>query len=83
MTDGMSDEPKKRSRGWIVWALIAFLLMVYPLSMPPALNWTIGHGHVRVVYNFYRPVMSVAKLPVLKDMMKWYSSIWGMGFDPD
>jgi hypothetical protein len=31
----MSDEPKKRSRGWIGWAVLAALVL-YPLSMGPA-----------------------------------------------
>jgi hypothetical protein len=30
----MSDEPKKRSRAWIGWALLA-VLVVYPLSAGP------------------------------------------------
>ena len=78
----MSDEPKTRSRAWIGWATIAILLLAYPLSMPPALRWTINHGHVRPVYKLYKPVMWVASLPVLKGMMSWYSSFWGMGWDP-
>jgi hypothetical protein len=78
----MSDEPKKQTRSWIGWVMVA-VLMLYPLSMPPALRWTISHGHVRPVYKFYKPLMSVARLPVLKEMMSWYSSLWGMGWDPD
>jgi len=31
----MNDEPKKRSWGWIGWALLAFLVL-YPLSAGPA-----------------------------------------------
>jgi hypothetical protein len=34
--DGMSDEPKKRSRAWIGWTLIAGLVL-YPLSIGPVL----------------------------------------------
>jgi hypothetical protein len=79
----MSDEPKQRSRGWIGWTALTILLLAYPLSMPPALNWTISHGHVRQVYNFYRPAIWVASLPGFKGLMSWYSSIWGMGFDPE
>jgi hypothetical protein len=30
----MSDEPKKRRRGWIGWALVA-LLVLYPISVFP------------------------------------------------
>jgi hypothetical protein len=66
-----------------VWAAIAVLLLAYPLSMPPALNWTISHGHVRVVYNFYKPVLWVARAPVLNRLMNWYMSIWDMGLDAD
>jgi cell division protein FtsB len=28
MNDGMSDEPKKRSRGWIGWVLVVVLIAV-------------------------------------------------------
>jgi hypothetical protein len=33
----MSDEPKKGTRAGLLWALIAVLLLVYPLSLGPAL----------------------------------------------
>jgi hypothetical protein len=32
----MSDEPKKRSRSWVGWALLAAFVL-YPLSVGPAL----------------------------------------------
>jgi hypothetical protein len=35
----MSDEPKKRSRRWIVWVLLAVLLLAYPLSIGPAVRF--------------------------------------------
>jgi hypothetical protein len=31
----MSDEPKKRSRSWIWWALVV-VFVLYPLSIGPA-----------------------------------------------
>jgi hypothetical protein len=36
----MSDEPKKQSRAWIAWTLIA-LFVLYPLSIGPTL-WLVG-----------------------------------------
>jgi hypothetical protein len=81
----MSDEPKKRPRawGWIGWAMIAILLLAYPLSMPPVMRWGFDRGELpRPVYKLYKPVMWVASLPVLKGMMSWYSSFWGVGWDP-
>jgi hypothetical protein len=39
--DGMSDEPKKRSRKWIGWAFV-LLVVVYPLSEGPAI-WLVTH----------------------------------------
>ena len=29
MSDGMSDEPKKRSRAWIVWAIMAAVVLFW------------------------------------------------------
>ncbi len=79
----MSDEPKKRSRAGIGWTLVVILLLAYPLSMPPVLRWAFNRGDLpRPVYNFYKPAMWVASLPVLKNVMSWYSSLWGMGWDP-
>ncbi len=40
----MSDEPKKRSRGWIGCAAIVMLLLAYPLSTGPALWWASAKG---------------------------------------
>jgi hypothetical protein len=36
--DDMSDEPKRRRRPWIGWALIG-LLVLYPLSFGPAIRF--------------------------------------------
>jgi hypothetical protein len=33
----MSDAPAKGTRSWIVWALIGLLVVVYPLSLGPAI----------------------------------------------
>jgi hypothetical protein len=37
--DGMSVEPKKRSRAWIGWAVAALLLLAYAISIGPACRW--------------------------------------------
>jgi hypothetical protein len=34
-TDGMSAEPKKKSRAWTWWIAVLALMLLYPLSMGP------------------------------------------------
>ena len=34
MSDGMSDEPKKRSRAWIVWAIMAAVVLFWAWVIP-------------------------------------------------
>ncbi|HEV3300524.1 MAG TPA: hypothetical protein VG055_12830 [Planctomycetaceae bacterium] len=78
----MNDEPKKRSRAWVWWATLVVLLLAYPLSMPPAMNWTISHGHVGAVYRFYSPVLWVTgRVGVVRRFINWYGAIWDMEFD--
>jgi hypothetical protein len=80
----MSDEPKKRSRGWIIWVLIAGLVL-YPLSMPPVLKMAIDHNHFGVVSNLYLPIFWVmSESQAVRSAIDWYSaSCWGIVVGPD
>jgi hypothetical protein len=68
----MSDEPKKRSRAWIGWALFT-LLVLYPLSAGPAW-WIADHFECwEPVWIAYLPATwSLSKVPPLFDAFIWY-----------
>jgi hypothetical protein len=79
----MSDEPKKRSRAWIGWALVVALVL-YPLSMGPAL-WVAtkiaeerdDHQIVSSVFRFYEPLLEAARatgaIPLLNRYVQWFA----------
>jgi hypothetical protein len=68
----MSDEPKKRSRAWIIhWAAVA-LLVAYPLSMGPAIRY----GGIDAV-KFYRPLEWMTPEQV-DPLLNWYLEFWGI-----
>jgi hypothetical protein len=48
MTDGMSDEPKKRSRAWIGWAAILIPALYVGSVFPAAwiFEWLAGRGFI-------------------------------------
>jgi hypothetical protein len=80
----MSDEPKKRSRAWIVWALIAALI-VYPLSIGPATECydacadTIGMPPMadKAFAVFYWPIHEVCgRVPRLDKELERYMIFW-------
>jgi len=75
----MSDEPKKRSRAWIGWALLAALVL-YPLLEGPALLLClyVGTGPAEDAYrSVYAPILW-ARLhsPILDRAATWYDSLW-------
>jgi len=78
----MSDEPKKQRWAWIGWALLA-LLMLYPLSMGPAIRY-FGGPDSRILWNAYYPVVRLcdrsAPLKYLKDR---YNDLWGVAYETD
>jgi hypothetical protein len=66
----MSDEPRKGSRAWIGWVLIAALVL-YPLSMGPA--W-------RAAPAIYAPVVWASEhCEPFHEAMNWYLRFWGDG----
>jgi hypothetical protein len=79
----MSDEPKKRSRAWIWWALLA-LLVLYPLSLGPAFaiaDWIVitnpePRFYYAIVY-IYAPLWWVGDYSEsARDAREWYIDWW-------
>jgi hypothetical protein len=73
----MSDEPKKQSKRWIGWALLA-LLVLYPLSMGPAFWWATAEGPFffferwKTLDTFYAPLDWLNRFDWTRDAMHWY-----------
>ena len=68
----MSDEPKKRSRPWIIPCAAVALLLAYPLSMGPAVR----DGRAKAV-KFYRPLEWLMPRQ-LDRLFDWYLEFWGI-----
>jgi hypothetical protein len=67
----MSDEPKKRSRAWIWWTLVA-VFVLYPLSIGPV-AW-VTRGEVIWVMFPYLPILWIAEAsppPVAKALKQY------------
>jgi hypothetical protein len=74
--DGMSDEPKKRSRAWIWWAMIT-LIVLYPLSEGPAFWWASQEGAFskrwQTMKTVYAPLECACnRAEWFGDAMRWY-----------
>ncbi|HEV3299839.1 MAG TPA: hypothetical protein VG055_09360 [Planctomycetaceae bacterium] len=73
----MSDEPKKRSRAWIWWALI-LMFVLYPLSVGPSMrlasssdSWLQFHSIV------FEPLFWVSEQSeTIDSAFGWYSRVW-------
>ena len=75
----MSDEPKKRSRAWIGWALIA-LLVLYILAAGPGL-WVCDRlQSERVIHTYdaiYAPLdWACDQNEFIGGVMAWYRGRW-------
>jgi hypothetical protein len=81
----MSDEPKKRLRAWMWWAVLA-LLVVYPLSLGPAGRFCAGSDSQWAFTVFrivYAPIDLVRFLiPPVDDACSWYMNVWLPGPAP-
>ncbi len=77
----MSDEPKRRSRAWIWWAMLA-LLVLYPLSIGPAklIGWRFDGCRrgacTRFVENAYRPITDAGHSTGTNWLVMLYSDLW-------
>jgi hypothetical protein len=74
-------EPKKLS--WL--CISCAILLVYPLSMPPALVWAINHGHIGSVqpYSYYEPMYRLNRqYRANRQVMSLYGSIRDVSFIP-
>jgi hypothetical protein len=82
---GMSDEPKKRSRTLIFcWAFLA-LLVLYPLSLGPAVwiimhtpkEWPVRDGLTRACQVIYYPLFrSVEHSNLAAEVLDKYKHCW-------
>jgi hypothetical protein len=75
--DGMSDEPKKRSRKWL-WIAVALLaaLVLYPLSMGPASRYT-PFSEMDKFNAIYAPVAwTVRHSEWAMNAFRWYMRFW-------
>jgi hypothetical protein len=77
--DGMSDEPKKRSRKWIWWTVLA-LFVIYPLSMGPYYRWVTDNRRLypersQMFFRVYAPLVWFANtFDSPGKAMSWYLS---------
>jgi hypothetical protein len=77
----MSDDPKKRSRGWIGRALLVILIPVlYPLSTGPALWLAYKSGDPENWTRFakvYKPIgWFRERSTTVKRVVDWYTELW-------
>jgi hypothetical protein len=75
----MNDEPKKRRRPWIGWAMLLVFLL-YPLSFGPA-TWIVGNSdnwQLLHIYNVtYTPLRWVRdRSETIDRAFFWYAGIW-------
>lgn len=66
----MSDEPKKRSRAWIVLALIS-VLALYPLSFGPAAELGLAAED-----GFYKPLWAAQESKTFGGITDAYLHFW-------
>jgi hypothetical protein len=76
--DGMSDAPKKQSRAWIGWALIA-VVVVYPLSIGPAfLICRKTNTSLVWMESAYQPLFwAVNASQLVQRAFNWYMALFG------
>jgi hypothetical protein len=74
----MSDEPKRRPRAWIGWA-VAALIVLYPLSIGPILGYRIHRIHYRIFRTLYSPIMEAAQKNLqCREALQRYLRLWGV-----
>jgi hypothetical protein len=71
----MSDEPKKRPRVWISWALVV-VLVLYPLSIGPAYRFG-GDDQLENIGTVYTPLWWLyRRVACVEYAMDWYIEKW-------
>jgi hypothetical protein len=74
----MSDEPKMHTRAWFLWALIAVLLLVYPLSLGPA-AWLakVSNTGIDDHHSVYAPIFWLGRQsPDVEQAIESYMRAW-------
>jgi hypothetical protein len=77
----MSDESKKRSRGWIGWALVSLLALGYPLSYGPAFRFAMDSrdagAHAHTLSTIYAPIgWLCTRFKPARTVTLWYLGLW-------
>ena len=83
----MSDEPKKRSRAWICWAVFWLLLLGYPLSLGPAIRYACHSADpvagAETVNTVYAPIRWITERSEwVLDACRWYGELWAPEIKP-
>jgi hypothetical protein len=81
----MTEKPDGKRRGRRVAACLLSLLMLYPLSVGPAVRVI---GVPTLVVKAYEPVFRLARVPGLREALAWYLNAWSpetmvLSSDPD
>jgi hypothetical protein len=76
--NGMSDEPKKHTRAWFLWALIASLPLAYLLALGPVASRALLPGDPKAALNgIYAPVGWLCEHSYFaRQMVSWYIAWW-------
>jgi hypothetical protein len=73
----MSDEPKKRSRAWIGWALLAAMVL-YPLSLGPVC-WLAPQSSDETINKVYAPIDWLrSRSETVDNAVVWYTRLLGV-----
>jgi hypothetical protein len=74
--DGMSDEPKKRRGAWIWWPVV-LLIVLYPLSVGPAMWLVTSPALDKTVSTIYAPIFwLVGRSDWAASVVEWYLHFW-------
>ena len=77
----MNDEPKTRSWRWIVWVLLAVLLLAYPLSYGPAFRLALDSRdsgtNILTHRTVYAPIgWLCTRSKTARAVTLWYLGLW-------
>ncbi|HEV7999884.1 MAG TPA: hypothetical protein VGP63_08400 [Planctomycetaceae bacterium] len=73
----MSDEPKRRSWGWIGWAIVSLLALYLMSAGPAAWLWNRGYLNSRFMSVAYAPIdWSYKNSAAAQRIIDQYMRIW-------